>query len=101
MFILTCYLRVNEKDLDGVMLLMALHVDGTEGANRTEVLASSTTDTTILINDGNARRLLILRIHWHHGDGSYRTMAGTVSTRHTIGDRQTVLLYPYSMANLF
>ena len=84
-----------------MMLLMALHVDSTEGAYRTEVLTSSTTDIMVLINDWNARRLFILRIHWHHSDGPYWTMAGTVSTRHTIGNRQTVLLYPYGMANLF
>lgn len=84
-----------------MMLFMALHVDGTEWPYRAEVLAGSATNTAILINCRNARRLLILWVHLHHGNGSYRAMTGTVTTRHAIGNRQAVLLNPYGMTDLF
>ena len=82
------------------MTIVPLHIDGTERTSRTQIFTSSTPDASLFIHDRNFGRIGSIRIQRHHFDCSYRTMARTVSTRHSIGHRQTVRLHPYRMANL-
>lgn len=83
-----------------MMLFVALYIDGTEGTHRAEVLAGSTTDTTVFIYNRYPRRLLVIRMHRHHGNGANRAVTSTIATRSSIDSRQTVLLDPHSMTYL-
>ena len=76
---------------------MPLNVYRTERTRRTQVLACSATDATLSVDDRNLRRLFVLGIHVYHQYGSRRTVARTVATFNTIGNRQTILLNPYGM----
>ena len=78
---------------------MPFHIDGTEGARRTEVLAGTATDATLGVDNGYPHRMLVSGITGHHLDGSRRTMAGTIATIHPISQRYTIFTHPYGMAD--
>ena len=82
------------------MHLVTLDIDGRERARRTDILTGTAADAHILIDYGNLQRLLIIRIGRYHLDGTSRTVTSTVAARHTVGERNTVLLDPDGMANL-
>ena len=82
------------------MPFMSFDVDGTERTCRTQILASSTTDTMLGIHHGDSGRIIHIRIGRNHLYGSCRTMPGAVAAIHTIGQRDAVLLYPYGVADL-
>lgn len=81
------------------MDLVALNIDGREGTSGTKVLARTTADTTALVDHRNLGTRLIA-IGTNHLDSTTRTMAGTVATRMTIGQRHTVLCHPHGMTQL-
>lgn len=80
---------------------MSLHIYGTEGTRRTEVLAGSATDTPLCVHYGYLRRVGIIGIVRHHLYGTCRTMACAVAACHTVGQRQTVVLHPNSVTCLY
>ena len=80
---------------------MSLHIDGAQRTGGTKVLAGSATDTTFFIYDGDLERVFVVGVGGHHLDGSGRAVAGTVAARHAVGQRYTVLLYPYGMSYLY
>ena len=79
---------------------MSCHVDSTERTRRTKILTSSAADTLLYVHYRNLWRIRLFRIGRHHLNSSSRTMASTVATLHTIGQWHTILLYPYSVADL-
>ena len=81
------------------MSFMSFHIDGTEGAGRTEVLAGTATDATLGVDNGYLHRMLVGGITGHHLDGSRRTMAGAVAALHPVGQRNTVFPDPYGMTD--
>ena len=82
------------------MYFMSLYINGTEWTGRTEVLTGTATDTFRLVDGGDQYRHFIIRIQWDHFNGSSRTMALTIATLHSFGNRDTVLFDPYSMTYL-
>ena len=78
---------------------MPFHIDGAEGTGRTEVLASTATDTTLGVDNGYLHRMLVGSITGHHLDGSCRTMAGTIATIHPISQGYAVFPHPNGMTD--
>lgn len=76
---------------------MSLDVYRTERTCGTKVLACSATYATLSVYHRNLGRLIVIGINMHHKNGSRRTMARTVATFNSIGNRQTILLNPYGM----
>lgn len=79
------------------MYFVALHVDSTERACGTQVLAGTATDTPLGV-DG--RHSVGTTINMHHCDSPRRAMAGAVAALHIIGKRHTILAYPYGVPHL-
>lgn len=79
------------------MPLVSLDVYRTERTCGTKVLACPATDATLSVYHRNLGRLIVIGINMHHKDGSRRTVARTVATFNSIGNRQTILLNPYGM----
>ena len=80
------------------MLLVSLHVDGTEWSGRTQILARSTAYAPLCINDRNLQRCGVFVVGRHHQYGSRRTVAGAVAASHAVGNGYAVFLDPYGMA---
>ena len=87
------------KILHYTMHGMAFHIDGTERTGRAQVFARTATDTPLGIDNRNLDGVRITVIRRNHQYGSRWTMAGTVAAIYTVGQRNTVLFYPYSMAD--
>ena len=82
------------------MSLVSLYIDGTEGAGRAEVFASSATDATLYVDGRDAWRTSVTRFGVDHLDCSCGAMAGTVSAVYSVGYGDTVFRYQYSVADL-
>ena len=82
------------------MPFMAFHIDSRQRARRTKVLASAATDASFDIDSRYLQGFRIGRVGCHHLDRIRRTMAGTVAALDTVGDRHTVSLHPYGVADL-
>ena len=81
------------------MSRVSLHVDGTEWASGTEILAGTASDATLHIDHWYSDRGLILWVGRHHQDGSRRTVAGAVATLDVVSHRDAILLHPNGMAD--
>ena len=64
---------------------MSFHIDGTEGTGRTEVFASTATDTAFRVDGRKLERVGVLGVRRYHGDGTCGTMARTVTAFHLVG----------------
>lgn len=82
------------------MPFVSLHVDGTEGAGGTEVLAGSATYAAFRVDYRYLLGFLIFRMAWHHLYGTRRAMAGTVATLHTVSHGDAIPSSPYSVSYL-
>ena len=78
---------------------MPFHIDGTERSGRAQVFTRAATDTPLGIDDRNLDRARVTAVRGNHQYGSRWAMAGTVATIHAIGQRNTVLFYPYSVTD--
>ena len=82
------------------MSFVSFHINGTEGTGRTEVFASTATDTAFRVDGWELERVGIVGIRRHHGDGLRGAMAGAVVTCHLIPVHDAVLFDPYGVAYL-
>ena len=78
---------------------MSFHIDGTERSGRAQVFTCAATDTPFGIDDRNLDGTRVIAVRGNHQYGSRRAMAGTVATIHAIGQRNTVLFYPYGVTD--
>ena len=78
---------------------MSFHIDGTERSGRTQILTCTATDTPFGIDDRNLDRARVTAVRGNHQYGSRWAMAGTVATIYAIGQRNTVLFYPYGVTD--
>ena len=78
---------------------MSFHIDGTERSGRTQILTCAATDTPFGIDDRNLDEARVIAVRGNHQYGSRWAMAGTVTTIHAIGQRNTVLFYPYGVTD--
>ena len=78
---------------------MSFHIDGTERSGRAQVFTCAATDTPFGIDDRNLDGARVIAVRGNHQYGSRRAMAGTVTTIHAIGQRNTVLFYPYGVTD--
>ena len=79
--------------------LVPFYVYCRERTCRTQVLAGTTANTTLLVDSRNKWVVLVV-VKVNHLDGSRRTMALTVATFSLTSHGNTVLAYPYGMTNL-
>ena len=79
---------------------MTFYMNSRQWSAWTQVLAGSTAYAAFFIHSWNPWTELVVGILWHHGDGSNWTVTGTVTTLSAIGDDDTVVWLPNSMANL-
>jgi len=82
------------------MYFMSFYIDSRERTGGTNIFAGAATDTRFHVDRGYPRRILVFFVKGNHRDGTCRTVTGTVAAIHAIADGDTVLLDPYSMANL-
>lgn len=82
------------------MIFMSLDVNCTEGARRAEILTSPASDTALVVDNGDFRRLGIIGIRRHHSDGPDRASTCAIATLHTVGQRYAVVLDPHGVTNL-
>ena len=81
------------------MALNGRHIDGTERSGRAQVFTRAATDTPLGIDDRNLDGVRVTAVRGNHQYGSRRAMAGTVATIYAIGQRNTVLFYPYGVTD--
>ena len=82
------------------MYFMPFYINSTKRTGRTQVLTSTTSDTTLNVHNRNFRRIITFRVGSYHLYSSCRTMTSTISTINTIGQNYTIFFYPYSMPDL-
>ena len=82
------------------MALMSLHIDRAVRTGRAQILASTTTDTFLLIDNRLLKRLRIVLVDGDHLDRLRRAMAFAVTAFHAISQRNTILMDRNGMTNL-
>ena len=68
------------------MSLRSLYIDGTEGAGRAEVLASTASDATLYVDGWDAWRTSVALFGVDHLYGSCGAMACAIATIYSIGN---------------
>ena len=82
------------------MHFVSLHINGRERSCRTQILTRSATYAARCVYGRYLGRCVVFRISVYHRYGSYRTMACTVATLHTIRQWYAIFLYPHGMPYL-
>ena len=82
------------------MLFVSFDINSCERTSRTQVLTSSTTDTTLLVDHRYLDRIGLIGMQRYHLNGLHGAVTGTVATLLAIGHRHTMALAPYGMTNL-
>ena len=82
------------------MSLMSLYIDGAERSCGAKILASTTTDTTLNVDDWDTWRTPVTFFRRNHLDGSCGTTACTMAAMCSIGIGDAILHYQYRMTDL-
>ena len=109
MFVFHCF---SFWRLDDTMVFVTFYIDRAERTCRTQVFASTATDTAFRIDDRDHYGLVLFAVfatssmavtavERNHLYSSDRTMSSTIPAIYSIGKRDAVLFHPHGVAYLY